>query len=127
MVVNPSTEACVSNSNTNLSFSGNFSLIHATAPALPNIVFYCNFTAASVNGTSCDRGDGFGGNMASYVQPGDILWGDPVFAGNANVAYPFAYGSTVATVTNGTPATMTLSVAATQTGRFPVLSLPAVH
>jgi hypothetical protein len=124
---------CVSNQNPDPTFTDNYELFQ-TNVKLPNIVFYCNFTAGSVNGTSCDRGDGFAGNMNSYLNVGDILYGDQTFTLNfANLSYPFAFGTTLATVTNGSPGSLTLSAQAKLTGRFPVLpmatgivSLPAV-
>lgn len=102
--------------------SGQWLLIHVNL-AIPGQVFYCDFQATSVNLTNCDRGDGNGTQMSSNLVAGDKLWAGPF--NDPALQWPYASNTTLATVTNGSPGSIVLSVGASKTGRYPILPLPS--
>jgi hypothetical protein len=132
-MITSNTGACVTNTHTNAGITGTTQIQH-TQTIMPTTIFFGDFTAASTTIANVHRGDGFAGNLTSFFQTGDIILGyQGQCCGNATGLdafllknWPFAYGTTVATVTNGTPGSMTLSTAAITTGRFPILPLPIV-
>jgi hypothetical protein len=80
------------------------------------------FTSGSTAVTGVQRGDTYGGNAADYVNAGDQIWaygyGDTYFQ------WPYEVNGTIASITNGSPGSATLSANALVSGRFPILPLP---
>ena len=115
----------------------------ATAPlpaggiAIPQQVYFCDFTSGSRAGANCGGEPGgpplsntplsIAGSMDTFIKNGDHVW--PYGSHNdAAQRWPYALGvpsvTALSGVTNGSPGSLTLSIAATLTGRFPVLPLP---
>jgi hypothetical protein len=130
-MITDNTGACVTNTHTDPGITGNVQVQH-TQTIIPTSVYYGDFTAASPNVANIHRGDGASPSLTSSYQNGDIMLGYlSQCCGNANGLdtylsknWPFAYGTTLSAVTNGSPGTMTLSNPALTTGRFPILPVP---
>ena len=109
--------------NTEASFnSGTALILHTTGVEVPLFLFWGDFAKGSTSVTNIQRGDGFGGNLDTYIKNGDSVWGIP--AGDVGFNWPYAPNTTLSAVTNGNPGSMTLSSAALLSGRFPILPLP---
>lgn len=122
MQLNHSTFACTTNNISNPTLTGNDWLFQTNIPDIPSNVFFGTFTSGSTSVTNVQRGDGFGANFTSYVNAGDEYFGYSIQ--DSYFQWPYVNGSTIATVTNGSPGSATLSANATQSGRFPFIPLP---
>ena len=106
--------------------AGNSYLIHTSGNSgpiiVPMVTFFCDFAEGSTSGLYCGpvNGEGITNSLAS----GDPIYGMYNLTGDIGLQWPFDLGTTIATVTLGPPASITLSLPALITGRFPVLPLP---
>jgi hypothetical protein len=116
------TGACTSNNISDPTVGGNTVVIKTGFQSIPEVVEFGDFANGSTTISNVNRGDGYGGNLSTYVNVGDQFW---TYSTQDNgYLWPYAANSTVATVTNGTPGTLTLSAAPTLSGRFPILPVP---
>lgn len=142
MTLNGSSQCVTSNA---AALTGVFNIIHTggglTATPLspggiviPQQVYYCDFTATSTAVANCGGEQSFtnapvsvAAAMDTYVKNGDHIWTYRLY-NDPSQRWPYALGipsvTALSGVTNGTPGSLTLSLAANLTGRFPVLPLP---
>lgn len=125
--LNPTTGAVVANLCSDLTLAGTLCLYN-TAIDLPQQVHFGTFTSGSKTVSSVSRGDGYGGNISSYLSNGDKLCGYQYPIGGTQAVpitgtgYPSA--PTIATVTNGSPGSIAMSDDAIASGVFPIYPLP---
>jgi len=106
---------------TDLTLAGYIALVQ-TGYQLGNVVHFGDFTAGSTTVANVHRGDGYGGQLSTYIAVGDLLTGFNY--NDAAAPWPIQTGTKVTAVTNGSPGSLTLSIAAQKTGRFPVIAIP---
>ena len=121
MQVNTATGAFVANLLTDFTLAG-YCWLFNTNLTIPSAVYWGNFTQGNANVTNVHRGDGYGGNLNQFLAAGDILV--PAAIDDPGDPWPIAAGSTIFSVTNGSPGSIVLSQPATVTGRFPVFPTP---
>jgi hypothetical protein len=101
--------------------SGYTNLINCSID-LPRTVEFGTFTAGSKAVSNVSRGDGYGVDISTFYKVGDRFTG---YAYNdAYLNWPTGSGNSIASVTNGSPGSMTLSSDALASGRFPIYPLP---
>jgi hypothetical protein len=108
----------LSNTNPDPGLS-NYCLIIKTGATIPNVLYYGTFTAGSVNITDVNRGDGIGSDLTTYYAVGDLFYGVPYNSGQY-ATYPITPGTKIASVTNGSPGSLTLTQPALCNGVFPI-------
>ena len=121
MMVNPATGAFVASTCSDYALSGYTSIIK-TGFVVPKQVSYGTFTSGSTNVTSISRGDNYGADTDTYYQVGDKMFG--LQYNDTAVALPIPLSCAIASITNGSPGSMTLTIAAIATGRFPISPYP---
>ena len=123
MQVNTTTWAISNNLLTDFTLGG-YTIVIDTSKILPATVYYGNFTSGSNAVANVSRGDGYGLNTTTFYAVGDtlqsILYNEPTSV----YASPFQLDTQIASITNGNPASMTLTQQAVITGRFPIVSVP---
>jgi hypothetical protein len=107
---------------TDMTLSG-YSLIIDTQIWLPRQVHYGTFTSGSTSVSSVSRGDGYGGNLTTYLLTSDKIYA-PTMDDATAPKCPVANGTGLNAVTNGSPGSLTLSANATASGRFPIYPIP---
>jgi len=120
--VTPGTNTCAANTITAPTLQSGYTFVFPTGFALPKQVNFGRFTAGSSSVTNVSRGDGNGADLASWFAAGDIL-----FSADVDLALdplPILKRTTLASVTPGSPGSLTLSAAAAATGDFPVYPVP---
>ena len=122
MQVNPATGAFVSNLLTNFTMPGYCQLFN-TNLVVPSTIYWGDFTEGSETVANVHRGDGYAGNLATFIEAGDIFLGN--YIQDAGDPWPIAPLVAITGVTNGSPGSITLSQPALFTGRFPLLPVPA--
>jgi len=109
----------VSNLCSDLTLAGYMAIIK-TGAMLPALIFEGDFTAGNNTIANVQRGDGYGGNLASYLFSGDLLLGI-TYNGTAS-PWGIPFGTTINLPTNGSPGTVTLNTphgwGAAKTGHF---------
>jgi hypothetical protein len=120
--------ACRQN-NINLSDTNVFKSVELirTGLTVPAQVQYGNFISGSTNVINVGNA-GAGSKVSTMINVGDTYWGYfPVQDSHLQWPITAGYSNSAASVTNGTSGaygSMTLSAAAGQSGRFPILPLP---
>lgn len=113
-------------SSSHLALAGDTLLLNDSID-LPAQVYYGDFDAKG-NITKVERGDGFAGDIAKFLSVGDVLF--PFSWNDAYLSWPIAnsFEETIATVTVGSPASLTLAGAGAVTaGPFPIYPLPIIR
>lgn len=107
-----------------LTLAGNTVIWHTT-DMVPSTIFYGTFTSGSTNITSVHSGNGTDGTtLTTYYASGDNMNG--LVSGASGNQWPVRADSniTLASVTNGSPGSATLSANATVSGSFPLCAVP---
>lgn len=123
MQVDKATGACARNTNSDPALKGHTKLIHTNA-TIPRRVYFGTFTAGSTVVTDVVDGETSGAYIGKYLSPGDAIWTYP--RTDSYFKWPYAMSGRLAAVTPGAPASIGLSLPATQSGRFPLLPFPIV-
>ncbi|MCI0468040.1 MAG: glycoside hydrolase family 55 protein [Beijerinckiaceae bacterium] len=101
--------------------SGYTNLINCSID-LPRQVEFGTFAAGSKAVSNVSRGDGYGVDISTYYKVRDRFTGyaynDPY------LNWPTGTGNSIASITDGSPGSMTLSADALVSGRFPIYVLP---
>lgn len=116
--------ACASNNISDPTVSGTSIIIHTGVNNIPSQVLFGDFVEGSTSVSNVQQAPGFGANLSAFVSANDLVWAYP--AQDTWYNWPYIAGGKIATVTNGTPASLTLSAASSLTGRFPILPLPII-
>jgi hypothetical protein len=106
---------------TDTTLSGYTNLMNCSIE-LPRQVEFGTFTAGSKVVSNVSRGDEYGADISTFYKVGDRFAG---YAYNdAYLNWPTGADNSIASVTNGSPGSMTLSSNALASGRFPIYPLP---
>jgi hypothetical protein len=108
------------------SLVGTYWIIVPTTTAIWRQVPYGTFTSGSINVTSVSRGDGYCGDLATYMANGDDLWGPGMGDATYQPWYIANSGRNSVSSFDTGACTLTLGANATQSGRFPITPYP-VH
>jgi len=130
MEVNINTWATTTNHMTTAALAAAGTLWYCShcGPIITNQVSFGTFTSGSASVTNISRGDGYGGDTATYYNPLDTMQGFPAAGASNADKWPITGGTTattIASITNGSPASMTLGGhTAVMSGDFPIYPLP---
>lgn len=123
MTVNAS-DVCQASILADPTIPGVTNLIH-TGVLIPTKVYFGYFDISTTTVVNVSQGvASTGSTLDTYVSVGDIMRGYTIPSPALN--WPYASGTTLSTVTNGTPGTIVLSTNPLQSGVFPILQLPVI-
>jgi hypothetical protein len=120
LLINPANGAYVSNLLTDFTLADTFVFI-PTDRILTRQINWGDFTAGSVDVANVHRGDGYAGDLSSWLSPGDPF--DATQYNDAAAPWPYDYGTKILTVTPGSPGSVVLTNPALKTGRFMLMSV----
>ena len=134
--VTPGTNTFASNNITTASLGGGIRapaiLINGPQVEIPTTLYYGNFTSGSATISGVNRGDGYGGGLASGFVAGDRFYGAgsvgqgacAIYGASGCVSWPIPTGGvTLSTVTPGNPGSIVMSAPAQSHGDISGLPL----
>jgi len=121
MTITTGTLAFATQTCSDLTLAGKTFLINCSIDC-PQKVEFGTFTSGSTSVTSVSQGNGDGSDITTYYSTGDNFFGYDW--SDTYLNWPVKVGQTIATITNGSPGSMTLSSNALASGRFPIYPIP---
>jgi hypothetical protein len=116
LVADINTGALISTNITTAMLLGTFAVI-PTGIMVPKQVEIGTFTSGTTSVTNVSRGDNYAGDLTSWLSANDQMIGPTL----TSLAWPVNFlGNKIATVTNGSPGSVTLASAALASGQFPI-------